>query len=86
MDECHTFGKCVYDHKINLGHSDLYSRSSDFLLLFFALKKHFSFFGKAQFRRAMLSCDSSYHSFFCSVHTLYALAKQSVLIAVIKWP
>ena len=24
MDECHTFGKCVFDPKINLGHSDLY--------------------------------------------------------------
>ena len=24
MDECHTFGKWVFDLKINLGHSDLY--------------------------------------------------------------
>ena len=33
-------------------------------LLFFALKKHFSFIGKAQFRRAALSCDSSYSVYF----------------------
>ena len=57
-----------------------------FFFYFFALKNILVFFGKAQFRRAMLSCDSSYHSFFFSVNTLYALAKQSVLIAVIKWP
>ena len=41
MDECHTFGKksrcnTTFDLKINLGHYIL--RSSDFLLLFFALK------------------------------------------------
>ena len=27
-----------------------------------------------------------FHSLFCSAHTLYALAKLSVLIALIKWP
>ena len=32
MDECHTFEKCVFDLKINLGHSDLY------FLFTFALK------------------------------------------------
>ena len=29
---------------------------------------------------------SHFHSLFCSVHTLYTLAKLSVLIAVNKWP
>ena len=40
MDECHTFGKCVFDLKINLGHSDLYIFHGPviFLLLFFAQK------------------------------------------------
>ena len=40
MDECHTFGKCVYDLKINLGHSDLYFIVQWFVFFyFFALKK-----------------------------------------------
>ena len=36
------------------------SRSSDFSSLIFCFGKHFSFIGKAQFRQATLSCDSSY--------------------------
>ena len=39
------------------------SRSSDFSSFIFCSEKHFSFIGKAQFRRAALSCDSSY--LFC---------------------
>ena len=58
MDECHTFGKCVFDLKINLGHSDLYFTIQRFF--FFCSEKHFSFISKAQFRRATLSCDSAY--------------------------
>ena len=38
MDECHTFGKCVFDLKINLGHSDLFHGPVIFLLLLFAVK------------------------------------------------
>ena len=38
MDECHTFGKCVFHLKINLGHSDIFHCPVIFLLLFFALK------------------------------------------------
>ena len=36
------------------------SFSSDFELDFFLPQMHFSFIGKARFRRATLSCDSSY--------------------------
>ena len=36
------------------------SYSSDFEFFFFLLQMDFSFIGKAQFRRATLSCDSSY--------------------------
>ena len=39
IDQCgHTFGKCVFDLKINLGHSDLYFTVVIFLPLFSALK------------------------------------------------
>ena len=62
----HMSGKCqcnmTFDFKINLGYSDLISRSSDFSSFIFCSEKHFSFIGKAQFRRATLSCDSSYFS------------------------
>ena len=36
------------------------SWSSDFSSFIFCSETHFSFIGKAQFRRATLSCDSSY--------------------------
>ena len=36
------------------------SWSSDFSSFIFCCEKHFSFIGKAQFRQARLSCDSSY--------------------------
>ena len=49
MDECHTFGKWV---------SVIWSRDLSFFN--FCSEKHFSFISKARFRRAMLSCDSSY--------------------------
>ena len=49
MDECHTFGKWI---------SVIWS--SDLSFFNFFSEKHFSFIGKAQFRRARLSCDSSY--------------------------
>ena len=51
MDECHTFGKWVS-----------VIRSSDLSFFNFCSEKHFSFIGKARFRRATLSCDSSYYT------------------------
>ena len=36
------------------------SQSSDFSSFIFCAAKHFTFIGKAQFRQATLSCDSSY--------------------------
>ena len=53
MDECHTFGKWVG-----------VIRSSDLSFFNVCSEKHFSFIGKARLRRAMLSCHSSYHSYF----------------------
>ena len=50
----------TFDLKINLGHSDLYLMVQWFLSFIFFSEKHFSFTGKARFRRATLSCDSSY--------------------------
>ena len=51
----------AFDLKINLGHSDLYFMVQWFFFFyFFCSEKHFSVNGKAQFRRATLSCDSSY--------------------------
>ena len=51
--------------------------ASVFLLLFFCAEKHFSFICKAGFRRATLSCDSSYcisktwtMCFFCVFFTI----------------
>ena len=41
------------------------SRSSDFSAFIFCSEKRFSFIGKAQFRRATLSCDSSYYDNYC---------------------
>ena len=38
------------------------SRSSDFSSFIFCSEKNFSFIGKAQFRRATLSCNSSYYA------------------------
>ena len=49
MDECHTFGKWVS-----------VIRSSDLSFFNVCSEKHSSFIGKAWFRRATLSCDSSY--------------------------
>ena len=53
----------TFDLKMNLGHSDLYFMVQWFLFFIFCSEKHFSFIGKARFRRATLSCDSSY--FLC---------------------
>ena len=58
----------MFDLKINVGHCDLYFMVqrfcliswSDFSSFIFCSEKHFSFIGKAQFRRATLSCDSCY--------------------------
>ena len=47
------------------------SRFSDFLSFIFCSEKHFSFIGKAQFRRAMLSCDSSYIPVFLKLCTWF---------------
>ena len=55
----------------------------------FALKKQFSFIGKARFRRATLSCDSSYYyCCFTSVFGSGAVAKQFTSgsgTSVYKW-
>ena len=51
MDECHTFGKWVS-----------VIRSSDLSFFNICSEKHFSFIGKARFRLATLSCNSSYFS------------------------
>ena len=57
MSQCNT----TFDLKTNLGHSDLNLIVQWFpSLIFFCAEKHFSFIGKARFRRATLSCDSSY--------------------------
>ena len=50
----------TFDLKINLGHSDLYLMVQRFLSFIFCSEKHFSFIGKARFRLATLSCNSSY--------------------------
>ena len=54
MIQCNT----TIDLKINLGHSDLYFMVHWFFI--FCSERHFSFIGNARFRRAALSCDSSY--------------------------
>ena len=50
----------TFDLKVNLGQSNRYFTVHWFLFFYFWLWKHFSFIGKARFRRATLSCDSSY--------------------------
>ena len=57
MSQCNT----TFDLKINLGHSDLYSTVQWFLSFILCSEKHFSFIGKAWFRRATTFCDSSYY-------------------------
>ena len=49
------------------------SRSSDFSSFIFYSEKHFSFIDKAQFRRATLSCDSSYFKFVFFFFFFYVL-------------
>ena len=44
-----------------------------FYFFFFLLQMHFSFIGKAQFRRATLSCDSAYYKRSRSYVTYYCL-------------
>ena len=56
MSQCNM----TFDLKINLGHSDLYVMVQWFLAFNFCSEKHFSFIGKAQFRRATLSSNSCY--------------------------
>ena len=56
MSWCNT----TFDLKMNIGHSDLYFMVQWFLSFNFCSEKHFRFIGKARFRRAMLSCNSSY--------------------------
>ena len=51
----------TFDLKINVDHSDLYLMVQPFLSFIFCSEKHFSFIGKARFRQATLSCDSSYY-------------------------
>ena len=46
MDECHTFGKCVFDLKINLGHSTYISRSTDFSSFIFCSENILVLLGK----------------------------------------
>ena len=54
----------AFDLEINVGHSDLYLMVQWLLSFIFCSEKHFSFIGKARFRWATLSCDSSYFSSF----------------------
>ena len=56
MSQCNM----TFDLKINVGHSDLYLMVHQFLSFIFCSEKHFSFIGKAWFRRVTLSCDSFY--------------------------
>ena len=56
MSQCNT----NFDLKINYVTVTYISWSSDFSAIIFCSEKHFSFIGKARFRRATLSYDSSY--------------------------
>ena len=58
MSQCNM----TVDLKINIGHSDLYFMVQWFLSFIFCSEKHFSFIGKAWFRRAVLSCYTSYYT------------------------
>ena len=61
ISQCNT----TFDLKINLGHSDLYFLVQRFFFFyFFCSEKHFRSICKARFRRATLSCDSSYFLFY----------------------
>ena len=54
MCQCNT----TFNLKIKLGHNDLYFIVHWFLFFYiFCSEKHFSFIGKAWFRRATLSCE-----------------------------
>ena len=79
MSQCNT----TFDLKINLGH--MVTWSSDFYLLLFALKNILvllakpdsgGFIGKARFRRATLSCDSSY---YCVLSIIMSYSSQNRL-------
>ena len=83
MDECHTFVKCVFDLKINLG--PIYSHSSDFSSFIFGSKKHFLFSGKAQFRRATLSCNSSYFHCYSYLSFLTCIFVTKILFHGYVW-
>ena len=50
------------------------SWSSDFSSSSFCSEKHFSFIGKARFRRAMLSCDSSYFYKYLSILSWFIIS------------
>ena len=43
------------------------SYSSDFVFISFLLQMHFSFIGKALFRRATMFCNSSYYTLWCKM-------------------
>ena len=45
----------------NIEHPHILVILSSFFFYFILLQMHFSFIGKAQFRRAMLFCNSSYY-------------------------
>ena len=84
MNECHTFGKMsqcntTFDLKINLGHSNLYLMVQWFPSFIFCSEKHFSFIGKARFRRATLSCDSSYLTYYGNLFHHRSYENKSVL-------
>ena len=79
MDEYHTFGKCVFDTVTYI------SRSSDFSSFIFCSEKHFSFIGKAQFRRASLSCYSSYYYYKYSLSLLFQLNGLCFICTLPEW-
>ena len=87
IDECHTFGlmnqcNATFNLKINL--DDLHFKVQWFSYFIFCSEKHFSFIGKEQFRRAMMSCNSSYFIFksgkFQNTEKLYFFSLWSALL------
>ena len=80
MDKCHTFGKCVFDLKINLGHSDLYFTVQLFFSFYFLLWKTFKFYWQSSIQVSYASSiQVSYAvlgqlSLFFSLFLLYELS------------
>ena len=84
MSQCYT----AFELKINLHHSILYFTVQWFFSFFVCSEKHFSFVGKAQFRRATLSCDSSYftlrHAWTCQLWCIHPTSFCSSIVCRIS--